>query len=393
MWKLGIGFVILIAGGIFAYTYLGLFQSEPQAGVVNDNNEVTPTVPNEDKTAAVAYSIEVIAQDLYVPWSLVLTSADRLIVSERNGNLRIIDKGVLQKEPLATFAVSQGGEEGLMGLALDPDYTDNKKMYACLASGSRNALVDKVISFIDNGNAISDEKILIDGIPAATNHAGCRLLFMPDKTLLITTGDSTKREIAQDLKSLGGKILRINRDGNIPADNPFPNSPVWSYGHRNPQGLAWDGEHEILWETEHGPSVFDGPAGGDEINIIEKAKNYGWPLIHHKQKKEGLISPLLEFTPAVAPSGMLFYTSKLFPQFTNQLFFAALKGEGLFKLSIDPKDPKRITAFTKMTDIAVGRIRDVVQAPDGSIYFATSNRDGRGKLRANDDKIYRLSPK
>ncbi len=381
---------LLIASALaWASNYLALFRSQEK--ISNPESTARSLTPNQN--SAVSYRVETVAENLYVPWSMVFTSPHRMLVSERNGSIRIIENDTLIEKPLTHFdEVATGGEEGLMGLALDPNYANNKSVFACLAYRSGDELRDKVVSFQDNGNSITSLKTVIDAIPSAVNHAGCRLLFLPDSTLLITTGDATNKKLPQDLNSLGGKILRINRDGSIPNDNPFPNSPIWSYGHRNPQGLAYDSINNILWETEHGPSVIDGPAGGDEINIISKGNNYGWPLIHHKQKQDGLISPLLEFTPAVAPGGMLFYNGALFPQFTGKLLFAALRGEAIFVLTLDPNNPQRITAFDKIPDIKKGRIRDIVQAPNGSIYFVSSNRDGRGKLQTNDDKIYRLVP-
>jgi glucose/arabinose dehydrogenase len=365
--------------------YLALFQKTPERA-----GEFTQIPPSDQPP--VNYKIQEIASNLFVPWSIVFTGNNRFLVSERNGNIRVVENNSIVQTPLGKLDVSQSGEEGLMGLAADPDYTSTGRIFACLVAESDDALEGKVISFIDKDNKISEITTLIDKIPAAQYHAGCRLIFIPDKTLLITTGEATNKNLAQDTTSLGGKILRINRDGSIPSDNPFPNSPIWTYGHRNPQGLAYDTIHNILWETEHGPSIFDGPAGGDEINIITKGENYGWPIIYHKQKQNGLISPLLEFTPAVAPSGMLYYTGTVFPQFTNKLLFAALKGEGLYLLSTDRNNPKIIKAFEKLKDISVGRLREVIQAPDGTIYFTTSNRDARGTVRSNDDKIYQLVP-
>ncbi len=380
--------VLLLAAIVYSADYLALFKSP----VTSSSDPVQhPRLADDSGMHPAKYELTSVAEGLYVPWSIVFTSPERLLVSERNGAIRIIEKGALLEEPLIRFPeVSHSGEEGLMGLALDPDYLSTKRVFACLAY-SHNGVHDKVISFTDSGNAVTDIVTLIDGIPAADNHAGCRLFFMPDKTLLITTGDATNRQQAQDKDSLGGKILRINRDGSIPKDNPF-GTAVWTIGHRNPQGLALDTVHSVLWETEHGPSVFDGPAGGDEVNLIEAGKNYGWPIIDHKENKAGLESPHLEFTPAVAPASLLFYTGAVLPQFTNSLLFGALKGEGLFHLTIDLKNPERISAFEKLADISVGRIRDVIQGPDGAIYFTTSNRDGRGTVRSGDDKIYRLAP-
>ncbi len=339
------------------------------------------------------YEVTPIAQHLFVPWSIIFTSPQRMIVSERNGNLRVINNNVLEQKSLAVFEVSQKNEEGLMGLAVDPNYSQNQKIYACLAYENNDSLYNKIISFTDEGSNIANIQILIDNIPAARYHAGCRLLFLPDKTLLITTGDATNKDLAQNLDSMAGKILRLNRDGGIPTDNPFPSSPIFTYGHRNSQGLAFDTNHNMLWASEHGPSLFDGPAGGDEINLIEAGKNYGWPIIHHRETEDGLISPELEFTPAIAPAALLYYSGDLFPQFKNKLLLATLKGESIYQLDIDPLDPRKLSGFKRLSDINIGRIREIVQGPDGAIYIATSNRDGRGTIQPTDDTIYKLSPK
>jgi glucose/arabinose dehydrogenase len=170
-------------------------------------------------------------------------------------------------------------------------------------------------------------------------------------------------------------------------------SYVYSYGHRNSQGLAWNQENGELYATEHGPSIFDGPAGGDEINHILPGENYGWPLVSHKEKKEGTEKPMLLFTPAVAPGGATFYNGTKIPQFTGQLFFAGLKGEGVYAVDIDENDPNDVKSYEKLSEVDFGRIRDIVEGPDESLYFLTSNRDGRGKPSQGDDKIYRIRAK
>jgi glucose/arabinose dehydrogenase len=227
---------------------------------------------------------------------------------------------------------------------------------------------------------------VLDKIPAAKFRAGCRIAFGPDGKLYITTGDSLDRQLAQDLDSLAGKILRINADGSIPNDNPFDDSAVWSYGHRNPQGIAWDDRGQ-LYSSEHGPSVIDGPRGGDEVNKIIKGANYGWPLVSHEKTLEGTEPALEVFTPAEAPASLLIYSGNELPQFSGNLFFGALVGEGIVRM-IPSGDEFTIEKIH--TDY--GRIREVTQGPDGLIYFTTSNRDGRGNPNTGDDKIYRLRP-
>jgi len=173
----------------------------------------------------------------------------------------------------------------------------------------------------------------------------------------------------------------VNDDGSIPADNPFPNSPIWTLGHRNPQGIDWDPASALLFETEHGPSGFDGPGGGDEVNIIEKGRNYGWPLVHHRASRAGFVSPLLEYTPAVAPASGTFWR--------NDFWFGCLRGEHVHHVVLDAKDRRRVVSEEKLFT-TYGRIREVAAAPDGSLYFSTSNRDGRGDRREGDDRIYRV---
>lgn len=339
-----------------------------------------------------SFNIEVIAENLWVPWSIVFTDSNRILVTERNGKLRVIKNGKLQKDQLYKFdEVASNGEGGLMGMTLDPDYSNNKYIYISYTYLIEGEISVKIVRYKDEGNTVTEEKTLLDNIRGASFHDGCRLKFGPDKKLYITTGDAGKKEYAQDINKLNGKILRINSDGSVPKDNPFPNNPVWCYGNRNPQGIAWYPGTDVMYETEHGPSGFDGPGGGDEVNIIKKGKNYGWPVIHHKMNKEGMIEPVLEFTPAVAPAGSMFYKGNLFPEFANNFFFCCLRGEGIIRVIIDEKNPEKIISYEKMKEIDFGRIRDIEEAPDGSIYFCTSNRDGRGTLRDGDDKIFRIA--
>jgi glucose/arabinose dehydrogenase len=361
---------------------------------VDETKQLSPTTKLKDRAAqAVEYQVETVASDLVVPWSLLFTSSSRLLVTERTGTIRAIEGGVLKQDPLITFlGVSSKAEEGLMGLAKDPQYDTNNYLYACYAYETENGLLDRVVRLVDAGSTIREDQIILDNIPAAAFHAGCALAFGPDNKLYITTGDATSKAIAQDLSNLGGKILRLERDGSVPDDNPFANSPIWSYGHRNPQGIAWHPKTQMLYATEHGPSGFDGAGGGDEINLIEKGKNYGWPIVSHDKNEAGMVAPLTTFTPAEAPSSAAFYAGSVFPQFTNRLFFSALRGEGLVAVTIDDQNPSLITTIEKL-NVSVGRVRSILEGPDGLIYFTSSNRDGRGTVNTLDDKVYRLVPK
>jgi glucose/arabinose dehydrogenase len=394
-------FLILVVGLWWLYRYYFRFgqqyKLEPGVPIVvsdaSQNSSPTPDSSPTSSPTTVAYTLEPFVSNLQVPWSLVFTSPTRALVTERPGKLRAVENGRLLPDPIRTFPeVSNKSEEGLMGMTLDPAYESNHYIYLCIAYQAGNKAADKVVRLTDQGDKLTDDLVIIDGIPAAQYHAGCRLRFGPDGKLYISTGDATDKSTPQNLQSLGGKILRLNADGSTPTDNPFPNSPVWSYGHRNPQGLDWHPISGTLVETEHGPSGSDGPGGGDEVNIIKPGSNYGWPIVSHDKSQSGMVSPLLVYTPAIAPASGMFVKGNTFPQLTNTFLFGMLRGEGIIQVVFDAQNPEKILSFQKLPGINVGRVRDIVEGPDGYIYFTTSNQDGRGKAREGDDRVYRLVP-
>lgn len=328
--------------------------------------------------------LQLVAANLDVPWSIAFASNERILVTERIGRVRVIENGRLRPEPLHVIPdVVHRAEIGLMGLALHPDYASNRLLYLCYGLERGGDLVVDVVRFRDTGTALIEARPVIQNLPAARYHAGCRLKFGPDRKLYITTGDATDRHIAQDLSSLGGKLLRVHEDGTIPPDNPFPDSPVWTYGHRNAQGIDWDPHSGLLWSTEHGPSGFDGGFGGDEVNILERGRNYGWPVIMHRDARAGMESPLLEYSPAHAPASAAFWR--------GDFYFGCLRGEHLHRVVIDPHDRRKVLREERLLT-GYGRIREVAVGPDGALYVSTSNRDGRGDPAAEDDRIFRLRP-
>jgi len=341
-----------------------------------------------------SFRVETVVGGLEVPWSIVWAPDGRMIFTERAGRVRVFEGGKLRPQPLFTVPdVEPTGESGLMSVVLHPQFATNHWLYLSYAYKGDGQRV-RVARYRETAQGLTERTVIIENIPAAQFHAGCLLRFGPDGKLYITTGDATQRELAQRLDSLAGKTLRLNDDGSVPSDNPFVGQSnarpeIWSYGHRNSQGLDWQPGTNLMFQTEHGPSGFDGPGGGDEVNIVEKGKNYGWPIIHHKQTHPGMESPLLEYTPACAPASGMFYRGAAFQQFTGNFFFGCLRGERIIRVVLDGR---RVVSQENLLEKNYGRIRDVAEGPDGYLYFSTSNRDGRGSPAADDDRIVRLVP-
>jgi glucose/arabinose dehydrogenase len=334
----------------------------------------------------VRFRVEVVAKGLEIPWSLVFMPDGRLLVPERHGRVRVIDAARGTAEIALTIDdVFTDGEAGLLGLALDPAFTSNRLVFLYYtARTARGGAANRVVRYRESGGRLGEPVVLLDDIPANTIHDGGRLRFGPDGLLYITTGDAANEELAQDVASYAGKILRLNADGTTPRGNPF-GSPVYSYGHRNPQGLDWHPATGDLWAAEHGAT------GNDEINVVDGGANYGWPRIQGNQTLPAMRAPITFYNPAVAPSGASFYRGQRFPQFANNLFVATLRGTLLLRLRIDPS-ARRLIGQERLLEGQFGRIRDVVTGPDGYVYFCTNNRDGRGDPTSDDDRIARLVP-
>ena len=377
--------IILLSGGIILLIVIAGFYKLSQ----KNNTAVEPFIPTLSKNGepspkqiADIPKTTIVAQGLEVPWAIAFLSDARILVTERPGRVRIVNvTGDVDPNPAVTINVDSrtDGEGGLLGIVLHPDFSNNHFVYLYYTyQSSGNKTLNRVVRMKCENNKLSGEEVLIDKIPGAIYHNGGRIKFGPDGFLYITTGDSRDSSLAQDKNSLAGKILRSTDEGKPAPGNPFGNL-IYSYGHRNPQGIAWDANGK-LWETEHGRS---NPTGFDEVNLIEGGKNYGWEIIQGDETRSGMETPKINSgaNGTWAPSGVAIVG--------NSLFFSGLKGETLYEAKINGGN---ISDLKKHFEKEFGRIREVILGPDGMLYVTTSNRDGRGSPKDRDDKIIRVNP-
>lgn len=316
---------------------------------------------------------KILTQNLSHPWELVWGPDNFIWMTERGGRISRVNPSNGTVIPVYTIAdVQSTGEGGLLGMALHPNFNANPYVFVSYNYNNRGNYREKIVRFTYNGSTLTSPLVLLDGIDAAGIHNGSRLLIVNDK-LFITTGDAADDDQAQDKTSLNGKVLRINLNGSVPADNPIPNSPLWSWGHRNAQGLVMVGNK--MFSSEHGP------ASDDEINVIEKGRNYGWPEVKgycnegDEQafcRANQVVEPLKAWTPTAAVCGLDYYNSNAIPQWKNALLVTALKNSRLYVLKLNAAQTE-ITETTEYFRNKYGRLRDVCVAPDGKVYISTSN--------------------
>ncbi|WP_145146503.1 sorbosone dehydrogenase family protein [Paenibacillus xylanexedens] len=336
--------------------------------------------------AVIPYQASVLVEGLNAPWEIVSVPDGRMFVTERPGAIRVIEDGKLTPEPLIEFSApfNEEGEGGLLGLAADPDFEENGYLYAYHSYLEGDDIANRVLRLkVNGGKAVIDQELL-GNIPGGTNHNGGRIKIGPDKLLYITTGERYEPELSQNEDSLGGKILRIGLDGSIPADNPWPNSPVYSMGHRNAQGLAWNSDNGYLYSTEHGQR------NHDEINRIVAGENYGWPEVEGDEDDNGAYQAPLAHSgnDTWAPSGVAFVEEG---PWAGSLIAANLRGEQLLKVTLS-EDGTQVEQVEPIFEDEWGRIRNVSAGEDGKLYVLTNNRDGRGSPRDGDDKLIVLTP-
>jgi len=344
-------------------------------------------IENLVNTDIFPYDIEIIATNLIVPWAIDISEVGKLYVTERTGSIWVIENGHFLPEPLITleFPFVSQGEGGLMGIVLDLDFMKNHYIYVMHTYYEEGRLYNRVVRLLEKYDKATINQVIIDKIPGASIHNGGRIKIGPDQKLYITTGDAGDASLAQDRDSLAGKIIRINLDGTIPEDNPFGNSPVYSIGHRNPQGLSWGSDY-ILYESEHGPRA------RDEINIILPGANYGWPIVQGDAHSNRIAAqkPMIQSNEETwAPSGIAYLSQGTWK---GNLLVGCLRGERLLAITLNNNGTEVVKLESWLVN-SFGRFREVIQISDGSIYLTTSNRDGRGDPDAYDDKIIRLTPK
>ncbi|MEM2203138.1 MAG: PQQ-dependent sugar dehydrogenase [Sulfolobales archaeon] len=379
--KIAFGGLVILGGSLTIYRLSTQQSWQPSLNITS----ISPAGGSETTLTDLAET-RVLVSGLRVPWSIVPVGGGMYIVSERIGRISVIMGNTVRE--IVSTDVASVGEAGLLGLAIHPEFPSRPYVYAYMSYQDSGDIYNRVVKIrIDTSTwkALSMQTML-NRIPGGYIHNGGRIRFGPDQKLYITTGDASIGSLAQRLDSLAGKILRIEDDGSIPKDNPFYPSPVYSYGHRNPQGIDWHPSHGFMVASEHGPVAHD------EINVIIPGGNYGWPHYAGVGKDNRFIDPVIESgTTTWAPSGISFIKGDLFKQFQGDLLAACLRGERLLRIRF--LDTKRAYVAEELLIGAFGRLRDVVIDDDGSILISTSNRDGRGLPSPGDDRIVRIVPR
>ncbi len=374
-----------------AFLLLALVSCAPTSNSPNASAAAQPTT-----SASTDVQKTTVLEGLERPWSIAWLPDGAMLITERPGRLRIVRKGVLDPTPITgvpeVFAVNQGG---LMEVSLHPSFAENRFVYLTYSHGTNEANRTRVARATFDGKALRDLKVIFEVNQAKSSgqHFGSRIIWLPDNTMLVAIGDGGNppvqldgdliRKQAQNLRSRLGKIVRLNDDGSIPKDNPFvgrtnADPAIWSYGHRNIQGLAFDAATRRVWSTEHGAR------GGDELNLAEAGKNYGWPIVTYSQEysggeiskersRPGMVDPKVFWTPSPAPSGLAFYNGDKVPEWKGKLFSGELVSRDVRRIDLDEKGNVK-----GQQTISIGqRVRDVRQGPDGFLYVLTDEQNGQ----------------
>ena len=339
--------------------------------------------------------VETLVSGLDTPWDLSWGPDGALWVTERPGRVSRVDPSTGTVTLVGEILVHEQGESGLMGMAFHPDFDREPYVYLAHSYAAGGGIENRLIRMRFQGGRLTEGETLVDGISGRRNHDGSRLVVGPDRLLYMTMGDAGNRPLAQDLESLSGKVLRLTLDGAPAPGNPF-GSRVYSYGHRNPQGIVFHPESGDLYVAEHGPRT------NDEVMRVEMGGDHGWPTVHGfcDGDTDGedaycaahdVVEPLEAWTPTVGISGLDYYGSDRIPGWRGSLLVTSLRGSALWRLKLS-EDGRSVIETEALYRGEYGRLRDVLVGPDGEVYVATSNQDGRGRPASDDDRILRITP-
>jgi len=320
-------------------------------------------------------TVDTVVSGLDVPWEIVMGPDNDIWFTERHGKISKVDIETGQRKVLLDHrgSVYQFNESGMLGLMLHPNFTTNPWVYVAYTYVKNSTVKERISRFTYSNDSLTGEEILIEDIPGNTTHDGCRFLLLPDNTVIFTTGDARKDTDAQKVDALNGKVLRMTLDGKIPADNPNPNSYVWSWGHRNAQGLTL-GPMNKIYSSEHGPT------SDDELNILSKGRNFGWPNVEGMCNSaiektfcqdSNVVEPIFSWTPTIAPSDLIYYNHPAIPEFNNTLVMTVLKTKEIVTFKLDANGETVSTAKSYFKQ-EFGRLRDICADSEGVIYLATN---------------------
>lgn len=342
-------------------------------------------------TASAQMTTRVVRDSLFIPWELVYGPDNHIWFTQKNGYICRMEPtgGHIDTLYHETNTAIQS-EGGMLGMALHPSFSTDPYVYVAY-NYSQGGYKERIVRYTYNGSTLGSPQTLLDNIPSANFHNGCRMIIVNNQ-LYLTTGDATITSNSQDLSSINGKILRINLDGSIPSDNPIPGSPVWSWGHRNAQGLVY--ANGMFYSSEHGPN------NDDELNIVHKARNYGWPNVEgycntpNEQafcNDSNVVEPIQAWTPTIAVSGIDYYNHPMIPAFQNAIIMATLKDSKLYVLELNNTHDSVIASST-VSQVNYGRLRDICISPSGSIFISTSNSKASGSVDRVDKIIELYDP-
>ncbi len=354
-----------------------------------------PNAQETSRASATPLRVETLVSGLDTPWDLAWGPDGAIWVTERPGTISRVDAATGAITRVGHVDVVEVSESGLMGIAFHPDFASQPYVYVTHSYRSGRDIRNRLVRMRFDGATLGEPQVLLDNIPGAGNHNGSRLAIGPDRFLYMTTGDAGRGARAQDLSSVAGKVLRLTLDGRPAPGNPF-GTLVYSYGHRNAQGIVFHPETRVLYVAEHGPR------DNDEVNRVEIGGNYGWPAVHgfcdgDTSGEEAfcsnndVVGPVTAWTPTVGVSGADFYDADLIPGWKGSLLVTSLRGATLFRLTLSA-DGREVVEREALFRGEYGRLRDVLVGPRGEVYLATSNRDGRGRPTSDDDRILRILP-